>query len=350
MLLFFQVQPKHEIHWETLKVPLCGLVECFSRYRRQFSQIEVKHDHLPANFKNLGLDDLEFHGPILSTFVLLLIPWPPARTVSHSLLAHTSMLIDTHAHLYSRKFSDDRPDMIRRAIAAGIDRIYLPNIDSGSIEAMLILEADFPEHCFAMMGLHPCSVQPDTYEQELDIVEHWLGQRNWAGIGETGIDLHWDQSTLAIQQLAFARQIEWGKELGLPVIIHARKANRECLQVVRDGQDGRLRGIFHCFSGTLDEAREMIDLNFMLGIGGTLTYPNSELPEVLRSIPLEHIVLETDAPYLPPVPYRGKRNESAYVRHVAETLAQIKSVSLEEVGRITSNNALRMFAATLPKA
>ncbi len=238
--------------------------------------------------------------------------------------------------------------MVRRAIAAGVGRIYLPNIDAESIDAMLALEAEFPENCFAMMGLHPCSVQPDTYEQELATVEQWLGRRTWAGVGETGIDLHWDQSTLPIQQLAFARQIEWAKDLGLPVIIHARKANAECLELVRAGQDGRLRGIFHCFSGTLEEAREMIDLGFLLGIGGTLTYPNSELPDVLKAIPLAHIVLETDAPYLPPVPYRGKRNESAYVLRVAEVLATVKETSLDEIAGITTENARRMFAVTTP--
>jgi len=260
------------------------------------------------------------------------------------------MLIDTHAHLYSRKFDADRAGMVQRAIDAGIARIYLPNIDAESIEGMLALEATFPENCFAMMGLHPCSVQPDTWEQELARVEHWLGQRTWAGIGETGVDMHWDTSTLDLQQRAFARQVEWAKDLGRPVIIHARKANQECLQVVRPAQDGRLRGIFHCFSGTLEEAEEMIDLGFMLGIGGTLTYPKSELPELLRVIPLAHIVLETDAPYLPPVPYRGKRNESAYVRQVAEVLAAVKGVSLAEIGRVTTENALRMFGDGVPTA
>ena len=260
------------------------------------------------------------------------------------------MLIDTHAHLYSRKFDTDRVVMVQRAIDAGIARVYLPNIDAGSIEGMLALEAAFPDHCFAMMGLHPCSVQPDSWEQELATVEHWLGQRAWAGIGETGVDMHWDTSTLAIQQRAFARQIEWAKDLDRPVIIHARKANQECLEVVRPAQDGRLRGIFHCFSGTPEEAREMIGLGFMLGIGGTLTYPNSELPELLRTIPLEHIVLETDAPYLPPVPYRGKRNESAYVRQVAEVLATIKGVPVEEIARVTTENARRMFGDRGPLA
>ncbi len=259
------------------------------------------------------------------------------------------MLIDTHAHLYSPKFDHDRPDMVRRAIAAGVTQMYLPNIDSESIQPMLDLEAAFPDNCFAMMGLHPSHVQPDTYEHELALVEKWLGQRSWAGVGETGIDLYWDKSTLGIQQIAFARQIGWAKNLNLPVIIHSRESNEECLELVSQGQDGRLRGIFHCFSGTVEQAKRMIGLGFMLGIGGTLTYPKSELPVVLKEIPLEHIVLETDAPYLPPVPHRGKRNESAYVRLVAEMLSEVKVLPLSEVARTTTANALRMFgkAATM---
>lgn len=233
--------------------------------------------------------------------------------------------------------------MVRRAIHAGVTRIYLPNIDAESIDGMLALETEFPDNCFAMMGLHPCSVQPETYETELALVEKWLGQRKWAGIGETGIDLYWDKTTLEIQQIAFARQCEWAKELGRPIIIHSRVANREAIEVVRQAQDGRLRGIFHCFSGTLEEAKAMIDLGFMLGIGGTLTYPKSELPALLREIPLEHIVLETDAPYLPPVPHRGKRNESAFVRHTADALSEAKVLPLVEIARTTTANALRMF-------
>lgn len=251
--------------------------------------------------------------------------------------------IDTHAHLYSQKFDTDRPDMLRRALSAGITRMYLPNIDRESIDGMLALEADFPENCFAMMGLHPCSVQPDTYISELALVEKHLGERSWAGIGETGIDLYWDKTTLGIQQEAFARQCRWARELGRPVIVHSREANREAIEVVREAQDGRLRGIFHCFSGTSDEAKEMIDLGFMLGIGGTLTYPKSDLPMVLREIPLEHLVLETDAPYLPPVPHRGKRNESAFLRHTAEALSEAKVMPLAEIARVTTENALKMF-------
>lgn len=254
-------------------------------------------------------------------------------------------LIDTHAHLYSSKFDHDRTEMVRRAIAAGVTRMYLPNVDSESIDGMLALEAEFPEHCFAMMGLHPSHVKPDTYEQELALVEDWLGRRQWAGVGETGIDLYWDKTTLPIQQIAFARQVEWAKDLGRPIIIHSRESNEECLALVKAGQDGRLRGIFHCFSGTVGQAKRMIDLGFMLGIGGTLTYAKSEMPAVLREIPLEHVVLETDAPYLPPVPHRGKRNESAYVRLVAEMLSEVKVLPVAEIARVTTGNALKMFGA-----
>ena len=252
------------------------------------------------------------------------------------------MLIDTHAHLYSSKFSSDRDDMVRRAIAAGVNKIYLPNIDAASIDAMLDLEAAFPDHCFAMMGLHPCSVN-ETVEAELAIVEKYLQERKWAGVGETGIDLYWDKTFLEQQKMAFARQIEWAKDLDLPIIIHSRESNEECIELVKNGQDGRLRGIFHCFSGTVEQAKRMIDLGFLLGIGGTVTYAKSELPAVIAAIPLEHIVLETDAPYLPPVPHRGKRNESAYIKLVAEMISEIKVLPLSKIAQITSQNATKVF-------
>lgn len=255
-------------------------------------------------------------------------------------MSHT--LIDTHAHLYSKKFETDRDEMIHRAIAAGVTKMYLPNIDATTIDAMLDLEAAFPDNCFAMMGVHPCSINAD-YDRELAIVEQHLGDRKWAGVGETGIDLYWDKTFLKEQQIAFARQIEWAKDLNLPVIIHARESNEECLELVKAGQDGRLRGIFHCFSGTAEQARRMIELGFMLGIGGSVTYAKSELPEVLKQVPLEHIVLETDAPYLPPVPYRGKRNESAYIKLVAEMLSEIKVLPLAQIAKVTTANAARMF-------
>ena len=254
------------------------------------------------------------------------------------------ILTDTHAHLYSKKFESDRDEMIRRAIAAGVTKMYLPNIDTESIGPMLDLEAAFPENCFAMMGIHPGSINAD-YEKELAVAERYIGERKWAGIGETGIDLYWDKTFLKEQQISFARQIEWAKDLNLPVIIHARESNEECLELVEAGQDGRLRGIFHCFSGSVEQAQRMIGLGFMLGIGGTVTYAKSDLPEILRHIPLEHIVLETDAPYLPPVPHRGKRNESAFILLVAEMLSEIKVLPLAQIAKTTTANAARMFAS-----
>ncbi len=251
--------------------------------------------------------------------------------------------IDTHAHLYLPKFDGDRAQMIERAVQAGVMRMYLPNIDSETISPMVLLEEAFPEHCRAMMGLHPSHVKPDTYLQELAVVEEWMARRLWVGVGETGIDLYWDKTTLAIQQVAFERHCIWAKELGRPLIIHSRNANRPAIDLVRKHQDGRLRGIFHCFEGTLDEAREMIDLGFFLGIGGALTRANAPVREVVRQIAIEHIVLETDAPFLTPTPYKGRRNESAFIVAVAEELAQIKELSLEEVARITTENALRIF-------
>lgn len=254
-------------------------------------------------------------------------------------------LVDTHAHLYSKKFDSDRPEMVRRAIALGVVKMYLPNIDSESIQPMLDLEAAFPENCFAMMGLHPGSVVGATVEQELKIVEKYLSERRWAGVGETGIDLYWPEAKAEFehQKIAFARQIEWAKELNLPIIIHSREATQVCIDMIRERQDGRSCGIFHCFSGTADEARQIIDLGFYLGIGGSLTYPKSDLGEILRPISLEHLVLETDSPYLPPVPHRGKRNESAFIRLVAEQLSEVKVLPLAEVARVTTANALKIF-------
>lgn len=256
-------------------------------------------------------------------------------------------LTDTHAHLYSPKFNSDRPDMVRRAIASGVTHMYLPNIDSGSVEPMLELEAAFPDHCHAMMGLHPCSVD-ENVETSLAWVERHLGERRWAGVGETGLDLYWDKTWFAQQQTAFARQIQWAIQLDLPVIIHSRESTPQCIDLVRAAQNGRLHGVFHCFSGTVEEARQIIDLGFMLGVGGTVTYPKSELPDVLKAIPLEHIVLETDAPYLPPVPYRGKRNESAYIVEVAQKLAEVYDLDPEELARITTANAARLFRTPVP--
>ncbi|RMG84886.1 MAG: TatD family deoxyribonuclease [Bacteroidetes bacterium] len=258
------------------------------------------------------------------------------------------MLIDTHTHIYLKHFDNDREAMLERAARAGVTRFYLPNIDSSSISAMLNLEAQHPDTCFAMMGLHPCSVKSD-YKKELSLVEEWLGKRPFCAVGEIGIDLHWDKTTLDIQKDAFLTQIEWAKTLGLPIVIHCRDAMDLTIDLVRQAKDERLRGIFHCFGGTLEQAREIIELGFYLGIGGVLTYKKSGLDKVLSEVPLESVVLETDAPYLAPVPYRGKRNESAWVRIVAERLAEVKGLTINEIAIETTKNAEKIFRKIKPE-
>jgi len=252
------------------------------------------------------------------------------------------MLVDTHAHLYSDQFDADRPAMMQRTFAAGVDRIYLPNVDSRTIGGMLQLEAEYPGHCFPMMGLHPCSVVAD-YETELKIVEDWLAKRKFCAIGEIGIDLYWDKTFFEQQKIAFSRQMDWAQALKIPIVIHARESTKEILEIVRKKKEYTQGGIFHCFGGGVDRAKEIIDLGFYLGIGGVLTYKKSGLDQVMKEIPLEHLVLETDAPYLSPTPHRGKRNESAYIALVAKKLAEIKEISVEEVARVTTLNAKKIF-------
>jgi len=251
--------------------------------------------------------------------------------------------IDTHAHLYSEQFDEDRNDMVARAFAAGVSRIYLPNVDSKSINGMLDLELNFPNQLFPMMGLHPCSVQPETWKTELDVVASWLGKRHFCAVGEIGMDLYWDISTKSIQEEAFIIQCGWAVDYDIPIIIHSRASINELIGIVTRIKSEKLRGIFHCFSGTKEQAEAITDLGFLLGIGGPVTYKKSTLPEVLAAIPLESIVLETDAPYLPPTPHRGKRNESSYIPLIASKLAEIKGVSISEVGSITTDNALALF-------
>ncbi len=259
------------------------------------------------------------------------------------------MFIDTHTHAYSKKFDHDRDAMIERALAAGVERMYLPAIDSETHGAMLDLEAKHPEHCFAMMGLHPCSVE-ENFEYELKIVEKFLGERKFTAVGEMGIDLFWERKFLEQQKEAFRRQTNWAKSLNLPIVIHARESLDICIELVREAQDGRLGGIFHCFTGTVEQAKQIIDFGFYLGIGGVLTYPNGGLDTVCAEIPLEAMVLETDSPYLPPVPHRGKRNESAYVRLVAERLSEVKIKPIKEVARVTTKNALKIFGAEMAES
>jgi TatD DNase family protein len=254
-------------------------------------------------------------------------------------------LIDTHAHLYLGQFDEDRGEMLQRALDKGVDKFFLPNIDSTSISAMLAMEEAYPEHCFAMMGLHPCSVK-ENYEEELAIVRQWLDERPFCAIGEMGIDLYWDKSFLTEQKEAFMIQAQWAKELGLPIVIHTREATDIAIDLVEQVKDERLSGIFHCFSGTPEQAQRIIALGFHLGIGGVLTFKNGGLDKALENIGLEHLVLETDAPYLAPAPFRGKRNESAYLSLVLEKLAAIKGLPPEEVARMTTANAEAIFSGT----
>ena len=252
------------------------------------------------------------------------------------------MLIDTHTHLYLEQFDEDRAAMMQRAIDKGVERMLLPGIDSSHIASMLELEKAFPKNCFAMMGLHPCSVKED-YANELKIVEHYLQNRNYIAVGEIGLDYYWDKTFIEEQKYAFKLQMEWAKKYKLPISIHCRESMDDAIELVEGAKTVDLNGVFHCFGGTLEQAKRIIDMGFYLGIGGVLTYKKSGLDQVLKHIDLQHIVLETDAPYLSPVPFRGKRNESAYISDIAQKLAEIKGVNINEVARITSENAVKVF-------
>lgn len=253
-------------------------------------------------------------------------------------------LVDTHTHMYSQRFESDRDAAMQRAIEAGIVRFYLPAIDRLETPALLELEAAYPDHCRAMMGLHPCSVKEDV-EEELAWVADWLSRRRFAAVGEIGLDYYWDTSFKAQQLEAFSRQIDWALDYDLPIVIHSRESMDDSIEMVRQKQDGRLRGIFHCFTGTVEQARAIMDLGFYLGIGGVLTYKNSGLAAVVRETGPDRLVLETDAPYLAPVPYRGKRNESAYLLSIAQFLADTLEISLEELADITTANAEKVFGS-----
>jgi TatD DNase family protein len=254
-------------------------------------------------------------------------------------------LIDTHAHLYARQFSNDRPAMLKRARAAGVTKVYLPAIDAETHADMLALEAAEPDFCTAMMGVHPCSIKAETIDNELFTAEKYLSERPFCAIGEIGIDLYWDKTTFELQKKAFIQQMHWAQDLGLPIIIHSREATDEIIQILRENAWFTEGGILHCFTGDVAQAQQLIGMGFYLGIGGVVTYKTAEsLHEVVRSITLDHLVLETDAPYLAPVPHRGKRNESSYVRFVAEKVAELKGVEVAEVGRMTSANAEKNFS------
>ncbi len=251
-------------------------------------------------------------------------------------------LIDTHCHMYLPEFEGDLLQVMQRAENEGINKFYLPAIDSTVTEAMLKLEDKFPGKCFAMMGVHPCSVK-ENYQEELDLAKGWLARRRFSAVGEIGLDYYWDKTCIPQQKLAFHQQVEWALQYKLPIVIHSRDSMDDCISIVQEHQQGNLRGIFHCFTGSYEQALKIIDTGFYLGIGGMLTYKNAGMPAVLDKIPLEHMVLETDAPYLTPVPFRGKRNESSYLKYIAEKLAMVKGVSLEEIAQVTTRNAQNIF-------
>lgn len=252
------------------------------------------------------------------------------------------MLIDTHTHLYDEKFCGDRDEMILRAIESGVTKLYLPNCDSHTISPMLELEKKYPSQCFAMMGVHPCYIQKN-YLDELKIAEDWLSRRSFAAVGEIGLDYYWDITFKEEQKIAFRTQIEWSLHYGLPIVIHMRESTKDTLDIVKEYVSKGVRGVFHCFTGSYETAKQIIDMGFYLGIGGVLTYKNSGLQEVVKNLDLSYLVLETDAPYLTPAPFRGKRNESAYINYVAERLSELKNCSLEEIKNITNKNAENLF-------
>jgi TatD DNase family protein len=251
-------------------------------------------------------------------------------------------MIDSHAHIYAPEFGADRDFMLEKAFSSGVSRIYMPNIDHTSIEGMLALEDAYPGRCIATMGLHPCYVTAD-YERELATVESWLQKRPFAAIGEIGLDYYWSVEFKAQQEEVFKIQVAWAKEYKLPVIIHCRNSFAETVELLRREGTGGLTGVFHCFTGTLDDARQAIELGFLLGIGGVATFKNGGLDKVLPFVDAEHLLLETDSPYLAPVPYRGKRNEPGYLPIVTGRVADLKGTSAAEIGRITTQNALRLF-------
>ena len=273
-------------------------------------------------------------------------------------MTHDSRLttfVDTHTHLYEAQFDADRTAMIERAINTGVSKMIIPNVDATTIKGMLDLVQQFPTNIFPMMGLHPCYVKPETYKQELEMVRQYLFNdykeisnlqspisNSFIAVGEIGLDLYWDKSTLDIQKEAFELQCDWAIEKQLPVAIHSRDSTHILIELLKKRKN-KPRGVFHCFTGSLEEANEILKLGFYVGIGGVVTYKNTHLRDRLKHLPLDKIVLETDAPYLPPVPFRGKRNESAYTKLVAETLCSVYEKGLEEIADVTTQNAKDLF-------
>jgi TatD DNase family protein len=253
------------------------------------------------------------------------------------------IFIDTHTHLFSPSFEEDRSEVVLRAVNAGVEKLLLPNIDIDSIEPMYALCNQFPLNCFPMMGLHPGSVD-EKWEENLEVIRKNLFQRTNVAVGEIGMDLYWDKTFVNEQAQVFRQQVEWAKQLELPIVIHAREAFDEIFAIVDELNDERLSGVFHCFTGTVAQAQKIKKYGgFKIGIGGVLTYKKAGLDEVLKEIDVSEMILETDSPYLPPTPHRGKRNESAYLLHIAEKLADVKQISLKEIADKTTSNARELF-------
>ena len=252
--------------------------------------------------------------------------------------------IDTHSHLYSEQFKNDRTIAINEAIALGVDTILLPNISSKYTNNLLQLCNQFPENCFPMIGLHPCDVSEENFDNEMQHVEIELTKNKYIAVGEIGLDLYWDKTKLEVQKRAFIHQIKLAKQYQIPIAIHVRDAFDEAIEIVESHNDNTLRGVFHCFTGSIVQAKRVIDLkDFYLGIGGVITFKNSGLDQTIKEISLKNLILETDSPYLAPVPFRGKRNESKYLTKIAEKIAEIKNMTIKEIAEITTTNAKKLF-------
>lgn len=251
-------------------------------------------------------------------------------------------MIDTHAHIYSAEFNTDQNDMILRSKEVGVQRVLMPAIDASTHENMLRTEKNCSGFCLSMMGVHPCSVK-ENYKDELKIAREYFDQRKFIAVGETGLDFYWDVTFKTEQYDAFHQQIEWALHYDIPVVIHSRNSIDDCINTIAKHQKGKLKGVFHCFSGNVEQAKQIIDLGFYIGIGGVVTFKNSGLDKIIKETGLERVVLETDAPYLAPVPFRGKRNECSYLKYIAEKLVEITNIDINEVERITTANAEKIF-------
>ena len=253
------------------------------------------------------------------------------------------MFIDTHAHLYDEQFIEDIDSVLLKSLEQGVNKIFMPNCDLSTLQPMLDLASAHPNSCFPMLGLHPCYVKEDV-QQVLENMQTYLtNAKRFSAIGEIGLDYYWDKTFVANQKMAFELQIDWAQQYALPIVVHSRESTQDCIQIIAKKQQGNLMGIFHCFSGTLEEAKQLIDLGFHLGIGGVLTFKNTALKNIIKEIDLKYLVLETDAPYLAPVPHRGKRNEPAYIPLIASVMAEIKQVSINEIATQTSYTANQIF-------